>query len=438
MNNLSMPLIYWHRLNKDEQAQVLMRPVQKNVMDIAMTVATIKQQIQNKGDEALIEFAKQYDGVDLTNLLVDNERIERASFNVDDDLKVAIQQAYNNIWAFHCNQQPPEIDVEIQSGVRCQVLTRPIDRIGLYVPGGNAPLFSTVLMLAIPAKIAKCRHISLCSPAPICDEILYAARLCGVDCIYEIGGAGAIFAMAYGTKTVQKVDKIFGPGNAFVTEAKKQVAIDGVAIDMPAGPSELLIIADDSANAKFVASDLLSQAEHGADSQVVLVSSSECLAKQVCDEIQDSYLALPRADIIEQSLQHCRIIITEDESQCIEISNAYAPEHLIIQTDNPRQMLPKIHHAGSVFLGKYSPESMGDYASGTNHVLPTYGYARSYSGLGLADFYKRMTVQELSEEGFLSLAPYVMCMAKKEQLMAHYEAVAVRVNNKATSNARSE
>ena len=317
------------------------------------------------------------------------------------------------------------MDIETHPGVRYQVVTRPINRVGLYIPGGSAPLFSTVLMLTIPAKIADCKKIVLCSPPPIADEILYAANLCGVQTIYAVGGAQAVVAMALGTQSVAKVDKIFGPGNAFVTEAKRQVSqmINGANIDMPAGPSEVLMIADEQADPEFVASDLLSQAEHGADSQVILVTPSETLAKQTALCVEQQLAQLSRAEIARKALSHSRILIAEDLAQCVAISNEYAPEHLIVQTQNARELLPQLDNAGSIFLGAYSPESMGDYASGTNHVLPTYGYTSTYSSLGLADFSKRMTVQELSSQGFKDLAETVELMAQAEQLDAHKMAV---------------
>ncbi|MDD6911221.1 histidinol dehydrogenase, partial [Actinobacillus minor] len=297
-----------------------------------------------------------------------------------------------------------------------------------YIPGGSAPLFSTVLMLAIPAKIAGCKKIVLCSPPPIADEILYTANLCGVETIYAVGGAQAVFAMANGTETVAKVDKIFGPGNAFVTEAKRQVVQEGTAIDMPAGPSEVLVIADEYADPDFVASDLLSQAEHGADSQVILVTPSETLAKQTALSIENQLAQLPRAETARKALSHSRTFIADSIEQAVEISNEYAPEHLVVQVDNARDLLDNLDNAGSIFLGAYSPESMGDYASGTNHVLPTYGYTRTYSSLGLADFSKRMTVQELTPQGFKDLAKTVELMASAEQLDAHKQAVSIRLN----------
>ncbi|MBE9579916.1 MULTISPECIES: histidinol dehydrogenase [Moraxella] len=423
-----MQTLLWNSLDPSEQQNALARPTQTVQDSLTEQVRAIKKAVLTDGDKALFDFAKRFDNTELTALQVAQADIDKASEQVSDTLKSAIQTAYNNIHAFHTAQIPTPIDTQTMTGVRCQVITRPIDSVGLYIPGGTAPLFSTVLMLAIPAKIAGCRQIVLCSPAPISNETLYTAKLCGIDTVYAIGGAGAVFAMAYGTDSVTKVDKIFGPGNAYVTEAKRQVLADGVAIDMPAGPSEVLVIADEFANPAFVASDLLSQAEHGADSQVILVTPSQALADKVSGEIDRQLALLSRADTARLALAKSRIIIADDLAQCIDISNIYAPEHLIINTQNPRAWLDDITHAGSVFLGAYSPESMGDYASGTNHVLPTYGFARTQSSLGLADFYKRMTVQELDKSGFLALAPTVETMAQAEQLDAHKLAVTVRVD----------
>lgn len=423
-----MQTLLWNSLDPSEQQNALARPTQTVQDSLTEQVQAIKKAVLTDGDKALFDFAKRFDNTELTALQVAQADIDKASEQVSDTLKSAIQTAYNNIHAFHTAQIPTPIDTQTMTGVRCQVITRPIDSVGLYIPGGTAPLFSTVLMLAIPAKIAGCRQIVLCSPAPISNETLYTAKLCGIDTVYAIGGAGAVFAMACGTDSVTKVDKIFGPGNAYVTEAKRQVLADGVAIDMPAGPSEVLVIADEFANPAFVASDLLSQAEHGADSQVILVTPSQALADKVSGEIDRQLALLSRADTARLALAKSRIIIADDLAQCIDISNIYAPEHLIINTQNPRACLDDITHAGSVFLGAYSPESMGDYASGTNHVLPTYGFARTQSSLGLADFYKRMAVQELDKSGFLALAPTVEAMAQAEQLDAHKLAVTVRVD----------
>ncbi|TNH08682.1 histidinol dehydrogenase [Testudinibacter sp. TR-2022] len=422
-----MQTIIWNNLTTAEQTTALERPAITNSQSIEQTVSEIQKNVKNNGDSALLELTEKFDKVRLDSLTVSNEHILQATRRVPEALKQAIQNAYRNIEAFHQAQKPNVIEVETQAGVKCEVLTRPINKVGLYIPGGSAPLFSTVLMLAIPAKIAGCQKVVLCTPPPIADEILYTANLCGVETIYAVGGAQAVFAMAFGTETVVKVDKIFGPGNAFVTEAKRQVTQLGTAIDMQAGPSEVLVIADELADADFVASDLLSQAEHGADSQVILLTPSKTLAEQTALAIEQQLASLPRAETARKALSHSRTIIAEDLQQCVEISNAYAPEHLIVQVENARALLPQLDNAGSIFLGAYSPESMGDYASGTNHVLPTYGYSRTSSSLGLADFSKRMTVQELTPQGFKELARTVELMAAAEQLDAHKQAVSIRL-----------
>lgn len=422
-----MQTLNWNELNEAERAAALRRPAQNNDANIRAAVDAVRERVLSDDLDALLDLTERFDGVRPDSLAVSAAAIDAASARVSDSLKSAMQTAKANIERFHCAQIPPEIDIETQAGVRCQQITRPIASVGLYIPGGSAPLFSTVLMLAVPAKIAGCRRITLCSPPPIADEILYAARLCGIDSVYQIGGAQAVFALAYGSGGVPKAEKIFGPGNAYVTEAKRQVQQSGTAIDMPAGPSEVLIIADTAANPAFVAADLLSQAEHGADSQVILVTPSRQLAAKVARETAAQLAALPRAATARQALAHSRIIIAADLAQCVAISNAYAPEHLIVQTAEPRALLPDLDNAGSIFLGAYSPESMGDYASGTNHVLPTYGHTKTHSSLGLADFSKRMTVQELSPQGFAALAATVELMAAAEQLDAHKNAVSVRL-----------
>lgn len=426
-----MQIINFNELNEIQKQEVLKRPAIAAKDEILKIVSSIIEEVKVKGDEALIEQALKFDKTQILNIKISEEELEIASARLSKDLKDAILIAYENIKKFHEAQIQQEISVETTKGVKCEVLTRPIEKVGLYIPGGLAPLFSTVLMLAIPAKIAKCEKIVLASPAKISDATLFCAKLCGVDEIYQMGGAGAIAALAYGTKSVLKVDKIFGPGNAFVTEAKRQVSsdINGAAIDMQAGPSEVLVIADEKANAKFVASDLLSQAEHGADSQVILVCLSKEFAQRVSDEVSFQLENLPRKELASKSIANSRIIIAKDLNQALEISNAYAPEHLIIQTQNPRELLSKVKHAGSVFLGELSPESMGDYASGTNHVLPTYGLTRTHSSLGLADFSKRMSVQELSKEGFLNLGKSVELLAANEHLDAHKNAVSFRLES---------
>ncbi len=426
-----MQIINFNELDEKQKQEVLKRPAIAAKDEISQIVSSIIKEVREKGDEALIEQAFKFDKAQISSIKVSEEELENASSRLDNDLKEAILIAYENIKKFHEAQIPKEIAIETTKGVKCEVLTRPIEKVGLYIPGGLAPLFSTVLMLAIPAKIAQCEKIVLASPAKINDATLFCAKLCGVDEIYQMGGAGAIAALAYGTKSVLKVDKIFGPGNAFVTEAKRQVSsdINGAAIDMQAGPSEVLVIADEKANIKFVASDLLSQAEHGADSQVILVCLSKEFAQSASDEVSRQLENLPRKELASKSIANSKIIIAKDLDEALLISNLYAPEHLIIQTQNPRELLDKVKHAGSVFLGELSPESMGDYASGTNHVLPTYGLTKTHSSLGLADFSKRMSVQELNKEGFLNLGKSVEILAANEHLDAHKNAVTFRLES---------
>ena len=424
-----MRTVVWNDLSAKEQAQVLQRPVQMSAQSLEENVRAIGNAIQQEGDAALIRFTEKFDKTALTDVVLPQSAFAKAEQNLSDEFKQAIQNAYNNIYKFHEAQKPTPISIETQKGVLCEVLTRPIEKVGLYIPGGTAPLFSTVLMLAIPAKIAGCKRIVLASPPTIADEIIYAAQLCGIDTIYTIGGAQAVFALGLGTEKVEKVDKIFGPGNSYVTEAKRQVSqmMNGAAIDMPAGPSEVLVIADENANPDFVASDLLSQAEHGTDSQVILVTTSQTMADKVNVSLDYWLNQLSRKDTAIESLKHSTTIIVNSLAEAVKVSNLYAPEHLIIQTDDARSLLKDIQHAGSVFLGKYSAESMGDYASGTNHVLPTYGYAKTVSSLGLADFSKRMTVQEISKDGLKDLGPVVSLLAEKELLDAHKLAVDIRL-----------
>lgn len=417
----------WNTLDAAERRRVLTRPAQQQSAAIRDAVAAIYAAVLADGDAALRRFTAQFDGVTPDALTITPAARDAAAARVPATLQAAMRLAKDNIETFHRAQQPPLIDLETRPGVRCQVITRPIERVGLYIPGGSAPLFSTVLMLAVPARLAGCRHIALCTPPPVADEILCAAALCGIDTIHPVGGAQAVIALAHGTASIAAVDKIFGPGNAYVTEAKRQVQQHGTAIDMPAGPSEVLVIADETANPAWVAADLLSQAEHGADSQVILVSDSAALIAAAEGELARQLAALPRADTAAKALAHSRSILAADLDQAVAISNAYAPEHLIIHTAAPRALLPQIAHAGSIFLGAYSPESVGDYASGTNHVLPTYGYARTTSSLGLADYQKRMTVQELSPAGFAALAPAVAALAAAEQLDAHKNAITIRL-----------
>lgn len=422
-------LLTWSQLTESQRSSSLQRPINQQSDTLQNTVREIIHQVQQQGDSALRSFNARFDKQSPDKLAVSAEQVSAAAERVSAIFSEALQRAASNIQQFHQAQQFQEIDIETEPGVRCQQLVRPLDSVGLYIPGGSAPLFSTVLMQAIPAHLAGCKRIVLCSPPPIADEILFAARLCGVDEIYQVGGAQAIAALAFGTETIQKVTKIFGPGNAWVTEAKRQVSQHptGAAIDMPAGPSELLVIADDEADPRFIASDLLSQAEHGPDSQVLLLSPSASLVAAVAAAIDQQLIQLPRADIARQALASSRLIIAEDLASCVAISNRYGPEHLSIQTRDPRSLLPAIKHAGSVFLGPWSPEAAGDYASGTNHVLPTYGYTATHSSLGLADFQKRITVQELSKSGFQNLAPFIEVLAAAEQLDAHRQAVSIRL-----------
>ncbi|GIA81362.1 histidinol dehydrogenase [Vibrio cholerae] len=424
-----MRTVVWQSLSEAQQESILERPAITEGANITAAVAQVIAKVRSEGDAALFELTEKFDRVKPALLSVSREEMDAAAARLSETMKQALEQAYNNISKFHKAQKAQPIKVETMPGVVCEQVTRPINKVGLYIPGGSAPLPSTVLMLGVPAQIAGCRKVVLCSPPPIADEILYVAKLCNIDEVYNLGGGQAIAAMAYGTETVTKVDKIFGPGNAYVTEAKRQVSNDfrGAAIDMPAGPSEVLVIADETADANFIAADLLSQAEHGPDSQVVLVTPSPVLADQVTDAVQKQLKVLSRASIAEKALASSLIIIAESLTQAVSISNYYGPEHLIVQTRNPRELVPLLDNAGSIFLGDWSPESVGDYASGTNHVLPTYGYTRTYSSLGLADFSKRMTVQELTADGLQLLAPTVVTMAEAEGLDAHKRAVTIRV-----------
>lgn len=425
-----MKTVVWDQLSQVEQTALLMRPAISNSTKISDIVTDIISQVRNDGDKALKALTAKFDNVETDCLRVTAADIETACSRVDNETKQAIKQAQQHIHCFHQAQVQDTVRVETMPGVVCEMHTVAIDAVGLYIPGGTAPLPSTVLMLATPANIANCQRIVLATPPPIADEILFAAQLCGVNEIYTLGGAQAIAALAYGSESIAKVDKIFGPGNAFVTEAKRQVSMDikGAAIDMPAGPSEVLVIADADADAGFIAADLLSQAEHGPDSQSILVVLSTKLAAEVSEQVEQQLACLSRKEIAVQSIASSLIIITDGIKTSIEISNLYAPEHLIVQTENARNLLPKLKHAGSIFLGAWSPESVGDYASGTNHVLPTYGYTKTYSSLGLADFTKRFTVQELTQDGLKSLAKTVTCLADAEGLDAHKRAVTIRID----------
>jgi histidinol dehydrogenase len=396
------------------------------------SVRNIFNRVRQSGDQALKEFAAQFDKAELTSLLVDETELKEGIALVSKDLKKAINQAADNIEKFHRAQLRNVNIIETMPGVTCWRKGVPIEKVGIYIPGGTAPLFSSVLMLAIPARIAGCAEIILCSPpdqsGKINPAILYAAHLTGVTRICKAGGAQAIGALAYGTESIPRVSKIFGPGNQYVTKAKQLVSQEGIAIDLPAGPSEVLVWADDSSIPSFIAADLLSQAEHGADSQVMLVLPNENILTSIQTELSRQLNSLPRKSIAEQALQHSRIVIFDSESEAEEFINEYAPEHLIIATQNAREQAEKITNAGSVFIGAYSPESIGDYASGTNHTLPTNGYAKAYAGVSVESFLKYITFQEVSEEGIRNIGPVVEKMAEAELLEAHKQAVSIRLN----------
>ena len=403
----------------------------ESTAQLEQTVAEIIAQVRERGDEALREYASRFDGVKLSDLRVSETEIAEAEQRVDEALKQAIAVAAGNIERFHAAQVMQPVEVNTMPGVECVQRTVPITNVGLYIPGGNSPLFSTVLMLAVPARLAGCKHIVMCTPpgkdGKVNAAILYAARLAGVTEIYKVGGAQAVAAMAYGTQSIPRVSKIFGPGNRFVMEAKMQVSRSAVAIDMPAGPSEVMIIADQDADAEFVASDFLSQAEHGPDSQSILLTTSESLAERLPGVIDDSLNRLPRREMMLRSLSHSHVIVFRDYDEIMRFANEYAPEHLIINTIDAERLAERVENAGSVFIGPYSPESAGDYASGTNHTLPTSGYAKAYSGVNLDSFTKKITFQRLSPEGLRSIGPTIEIMAENEDLMAHRMAVTVRL-----------
>lgn len=418
--------------DKDTWPKLLQRPTQ-TVSDIEETVNDIFKAVQTGGDGVIKKYTAQFDKVELDSVLVTASEIETANNNVSDALKQAINLAKSNIEKFHAAQKTDKVEVETMPGVECWQEKRPIQKVGLYIPGGTAPLFSTILMLAIPAKLAGCKEIVLCSPpdknGKINPAILYAAQLCGVTQIFKVGGIQAIAGMTFGTESIPKVYKIFGPGNQYVTVAKQLATKYGVAIDMPAGPSELLVVADDSANAAFVASDLLSQAEHGVDSQVILVSTSEKMIEAVEKEVEIQLEQLPRVDIARKSIGNSRLILVKDDKEAIELINEYGPEHFIVCVENEEFYLDNIQNAGSVFIGNYTPESAGDYASGTNHTLPTNGYAKQYNGVNLDSFMKSMTFQKISEKGIQGIGTAIELMAEAEGLQAHKNAVTLRLNS---------
>ena len=422
-------ILYPH---KDTWAEILKRPV-LNMETLRGTVCEVLDRIKSEGDKAVMEYEERFDKVKLESLAVTEAEMKEAEANVPIELKVAILLAQRNIYTFHKKQKFEGKKVETMEGVTCWQKAVGIEKVGLYIPGGTAPLFSTVLMLAVPARVAGCKEIVLCTPpnkeGKIHSAILYAAQVSGVSKIFKAGGVQAIGAMAYGTESVPKVYKIFGPGNQYVMAAKQQVSLHDVAIDMPAGPSEVEVIADETANPAFVAADLLSQAEHGVDSQVVLVTTSEKLMNEVEYEVQHQLSRLPRWEIAEKALANSKLILVKDMDEAIAMTNEYAPEHLIIETKDYMELAEKVVNAGSVFLGSLTPESAGDYASGTNHTLPTNGYAKAYSGVSLDSFIRKITFQEITREGIQNVGPAIEVMAANEQLDAHKNAVTIRLKS---------
>ena len=417
---------------REQWAEILRRPAldTENLFD---TVRSIIDRVKAEGDKAVLDYEARFDKVELASLAVTEEEMQEAVEAVGVELKAAIYLAQKNIETFHAAQRFTGQKVETMEGVTCWQKAVGIEKVGLYIPGGTAPLFSTVLMLAVPAKLAGCKEIVLCSPpgkdGKIHPAVLFAARVAGVSKIYKAGGVQAIAAMAYGTESIPKVYKIFGPGNQYVTAAKQLVSLRDVAIDMPAGPSEVEVLADETANPVFVAADLLSQAEHGADSQALLITTSEKLQKEVMYEVERQLGYLPRRDIAAKALENSKLIVVNDMEEALQMTNEYAPEHLIIQTTDYHQLAERVTNAGSVFLGPLSPESAGDYASGTNHTLPTNGYAKAYSGVSLDSFIRKITFQEILPQGMCAIGPAIEVMAANEQLDAHKNAVTVRLNS---------
>jgi histidinol dehydrogenase len=418
--------------NKTEWSELLKRPTQ-TVENIEATVTEIFNDVQRRGDIAISKYTELFDGIKLDHMLVSKEEIEKASDLVSEELKTAIKRAKQNIELFHAAQKTERVTVQTSKGIDCWQEKRPIQKVGLYIPGGTAPLFSTVLMLTVPANIAGCKEIVLCTPpnkeGKIANEILYTAQLCGVTKIAKVGGIQAIAGLTFGTEAIPQVYKIFGPGNQYVTVAKQLATKYGVAIDMPAGPSELLVVGDDTANASYVASDLLSQAEHGADSQVILVSTFKPLLDAVLSEIQKQLLELPRFEMAQKAINNSKLIYVESDEIALDMINEYAPEHFIICTKNEDFYVNNISNAGSVFIGNYTPESAGDYASGTNHTLPTNGFSKAYSGVNLDSFTKSITFQKITKEGILDIGHTIELMAEAEGLQAHKNAVTLRLKD---------
>jgi len=431
--NLQLPILEWAMLDTGTRRASLRRPVQERGEELGAAVARILDQVRADGDASLRALTRRYDGCELATFAVSDAEFAEAEAGLDPALKQAIAEAKERIEIFHRAAAPQTVAIETAPGVVCERVTRPIARVGLYVPAGSAPLPSTALMLGVPAQIAKNPQVVLCTPAGKDGRadaaVLYVAALCGIRQVFKLGGAQAIAAMAFGTESVPACDKLFGPGNSYVTEAKRQVAAlaDGPAIDMPAGPSEVLVIADASANPEFVAADLLSQAEHGPDSQVLLLADNHAVLESVRTALARQLAQLPRADIARVALAKSRLIRVTSLAEAVAISNDYAPEHLILNVREPRALLPKVENAGSVFLGPWSPEAVGDYCSGTNHVLPTYGYARAWSGVSVASFVKQITVQELSADGLRAIGPSAATLARAERLNAHERAVTLRL-----------
>lgn len=417
---------------KTDWPSLLARPVMATA-DLDDRVKPVLQAIKQEGDLALKRFTQQFDGVEIRNSLVSSEEFAEAESLCSEELKAAIRQAKANIETFHAAQREPVTRIETMPGVTCWRKSLPIRRVGLYIPGGTAPLFSTILMLGIPAKLAGCETIVLCTPpakdGSVHPAMLFAAKLLGITQVYKAGGSQAIAAMAYGTETIPMVDKIFGPGNQYVTAAKQLVSREGIAIDLPAGPSEVCVVADVTATPAFVAADLLSQAEHGVDSQVLLVTDSVEMAEAIEVEVQAQLAVLPRKEYAEGAMQHSRTLVMTSREEMVEVVNEYAAEHLILSVDNAEEMAEQITQAGSVFIGHFTPESAGDYASGTNHTLPTNGFARAYSGVSLDSFVKKVTFQKITQAGLEQLGPIVETMAKAEELEAHARAVRIRLTN---------
>ena len=432
-------LINWQELSEQQKTSALARPAIADSALLSTQVANILAQVKNQGDKAIIALTEQFDGIALSTLAVRQEQVEQAKKALTTKRFKAIEKAYAQIYAFHNAQKATDITVETTPGVKCTLKTESIESVGLYIPAGSAPLPSTVLMLGVPAKLAGCQRVVLVCPPDknglLANEILVAADLCGISEIYTVGGAQAIAALAYGTKTINAVNKVFGPGNKYVTEAKTQLSqqVAGFAIDMPAGPSEVLVIGDAQANPAFIAADLLSQAEHGADSQVILLTDCESLINNVSDELDKQLALLSRRKIAEQALTQSRLILTKDLNQAVKVSNRYGPEHLIIQTENAPSLLNDLRNAGSIFVGAYTPESAGDYASGTNHVLPTYGYSKVISSLSLADFSRRYTVQEITKAGLSDLSECIIELTDAEGLDGHQRAVTIRLEEEVES-----